>query len=98
MDNQEKLIPANIVVADRHYRIKVAPKDEQAVRQTVKLINEKILDYKTAFPGKDLQDYVSMVLVWFATEKAASGIPGSETDNLLDSLHKLETSLDRELS
>ena len=32
-------------------------------------MNEKIVDYKTNFAGKDMQDYVSMVLLWYATEQ-----------------------------
>ena len=64
----ENLIPANIVIADRTYRLKIAVSDEEVVRKTIKLINEKIVEYKTNFSGKDMQDYVSMVLLWFATE------------------------------
>ena len=64
----ENLIPVNIVIADRSYRLKIAATDEEVVRKTMKLINEKIVEYKTNFAGKDMQDYVSMVLLWFATE------------------------------
>lgn len=62
------LIPINIIVADRSYRLKIDSTDEEMVRKTMKLINEKIVEYKTNFSGKDMQDYVSMVLLWFATE------------------------------
>lgn len=65
----QPLIPINIVVADRSYRLKIQPEDEEMVRGTVKKLNEKIVDYKTNFAGKDMQDYVSMVLLWFATEQ-----------------------------
>lgn len=41
-DNQEaSLIPVNITIADRSYRIKLAAKDEEAVRKTAALINQK---------------------------------------------------------
>lgn len=63
------LIPINIIVADRSYRLKIDPDDEEVVRRTLKIINEKIIDYKTNFAGKDMQDYVAMVLLWFATEQ-----------------------------
>lgn len=63
----ESLIPINIVIADRSYRIKIAPKDEEVVRQTLKLINDKILEFKTQYAGKDMQDYISMVILWYAT-------------------------------
>ena len=63
------LIPVNITIADRSYRLKIEPNDEEMVRQTLKAINEKIIDFKTNFAGKDMQDYVSMELLWYATEQ-----------------------------
>lgn len=63
------LIPVNITIADRSYRLKIEPNDEEMVRQTLKAINEKIIDFKTNFAGKDMQDYVSMALLWYATEQ-----------------------------
>ena len=69
MQAMDELIPVNIIIADRSYRLRVHPKDEEVLRKTVKTINEKIIEYKTEFAGKDMQDYVSMVLIWFATEQ-----------------------------
>lgn len=65
----EQLIAANILIGDRTYRLKIKPEDEENLRKTVKLINEKIIEFKTNFAGKDMQDYISMVLIWLATEK-----------------------------
>ena len=62
------MIPLNIVIGDRTYRIKTEAKDEEAVRQTLKLINEKIIEFKTQFAGKDMQDYIAMVIIWYATQ------------------------------
>lgn len=94
----DNLIPANITIADRQYRIKVAPDDEQTVRHSVKLINDKLLDYKTSFPGLDMQDYVSMVLIWFATElKQKGGISLFDEENILAKLDQVEKLLDAEL-
>ncbi len=61
------LITVNVVVADRNYRLKISPDDEAVLRNTVKIINEKIVEYKAQLAGKDMQDFVSMVLLWFAT-------------------------------
>ena len=36
------LIPINIVIGDRTYRIKTNAQDEEAIRSTLKIINEKI--------------------------------------------------------
>jgi cell division protein ZapA (FtsZ GTPase activity inhibitor) len=64
----ETMMPINIVIGDRNYRIRIDPKDEETVRKTLKTVNEKILEFKTNFAGQDMQDYVAMVLVWFATQ------------------------------
>ena len=68
----EELIPLNLVIGDRSYRIKVHPRDEEVVRKTARTINEKMVEFKTSFAGKDMQDYLAMVLVWFATEQNAA--------------------------
>ncbi|HEY9341598.1 MAG TPA: cell division protein ZapA, partial [Hanamia sp.] len=61
-------IPLNIVIGDRNYRIKILPSDEEVVRKTLKTINDKIIEFRSLFAGKDMQDYISMVLIWYATE------------------------------
>ena len=81
------LIPVNIIVADRSYRLKIDPADEEMVRKTMKLINEKVIEFKTNFAGKDMQDYVSMVLLWFATEQQK---PSPEVTLEADEIVKLE--------
>lgn len=63
----QELIPINILIGDRTYRIRIEPQHEETVRKTVKLVNEKIIEFKTAFAGKDMQDYTAMVLIWYAT-------------------------------
>jgi cell division protein ZapA len=66
----EEMIPVNIVIADRNYRIRVEKKDEEKVRKTAQLINQKITEFKVQFAGKDMQDFVSIALLWFATEQS----------------------------
>ncbi len=65
----EQLITVNMVIADRSYRLKINAGDEEMVRKTIKVINDKIVEFKAIFAGKDLQDYISMVLLWYATEQ-----------------------------
>ena len=85
------LIAINVVIGDRNYRLKVDKKDEEVVRATVKLINDKILEFKSQFAGKDMQDYISMVLLWFATEQTKSGntLQSQELVKAIDGLEKL---------
>ena len=90
----QELIPINIVIADRSYRIRIKPEDEGAVRATLKTINDKIIQFKTEFAGKDMQDYVSMVILWFATRT------GTDTEKELPAdfsatFGKLEEHLDK---
>jgi cell division protein ZapA (FtsZ GTPase activity inhibitor) len=94
----ESLIPVNIIIGDRSYRIKVNPEHEEHVRKTVKTINEKILEYRTAFAGKDMQDYIAMVLIWYATDvTSAKTNGGGTTDEAVtaEALKKLESQLDQ---
>ena len=64
----EQLIPLNILIGDRTYRIKSLPADEQLIRKTLKTIHDKIIEFRTQFAGKDMQDYIAMVLIWYATQ------------------------------
>ena len=86
----QELIPINVLIADRTYRVKINTGDEEAVRRALKVINDKIFEYKNQFAGKDMQDYIAMVILWYATqagEAEAGGSPGKET---AVSLHRLE--------
>jgi cell division protein ZapA len=92
----DSLIPINVIIGDRSYRIRIEPKDEQAVRGTVKTINDKIIEYKTQFAGKDMQDYIGMVVLWYATQqKAAEDQP--QTSEIANKLNELEALLDKPL-
>lgn len=92
-----ELIPLNLLIADRTYRVRIDPKDEEVVRKTAKTINDKILEFKMQFAGKDLQDYIAMVLVWFATEQNAAISNQVNLDHVSSRLHTLERLLDSAL-
>src|SRR6476661_8203808 len=87
-------IPLNLLIADRTYRVRILPKDEEVVRKTVKTINDKIVEFKTAFAGKDMQDYIAMVLVWFATEQNAAISNQVNLDHVSGRLQTLEKIID----
>ena len=91
-----ELLPINIVIGDRTYRIKINSKDEEQVRSTLKVINDKIVDFKTQFGGKDMQDYIAMVLIWYATQAAEDKNPVAEKI-IGDALLKMEDQLDKVL-
>ena len=91
----KEMLPINIVIGDRTYRIKVKPEDEEAVRKAVKLINDKIVDFKLQFAGKDMQDYIAMVLVWYSTLQVNQQVNSSQTEELADKLQSVEDLLDK---
>ena len=93
----QELIPLNIVLGDRSYRIKINPSDEHAVRKTLKTINDKIIEFKTQFAGKDMQDYIAMVLLWFATLPQASDNEPTANAIFREALQKMEHQLDKAL-
>ncbi|MEJ7672079.1 MAG: cell division protein ZapA [Chitinophagaceae bacterium] len=93
----DQLIPINILIGDRTYRIKSLPKDEEIIRKTLKIINDKIIEFKTQFAGKDMQDYIAMVLIWYATQAASSGNNQQLESDFLSVLSKLEQQITKAL-
>jgi cell division protein ZapA (FtsZ GTPase activity inhibitor) len=91
------LIPVNITIADRSYRVKIAPKDEEAVRKTASIINQKMVEFKNMYAGKDQQDYISMVLLWFTTQQQESGQNIYEQENLQNQIEALTASVEKAL-
>jgi cell division protein ZapA (FtsZ GTPase activity inhibitor) len=97
MQAMSELIPVTIVIGDRTYRLRIHPKDEEVLRKIVKTISEKIIEFKTEFAGKDMQDYVAMVLIWFATEQNAAISQEVEKDNIASQLETIERMLENQL-
>lgn len=93
----QALIPINILIGDRTYRIKINPTDEEAVRSTLKIINDKVIEFKTQFAGKDMQDYIAMVLIWYATQPQGANTGLAIEKELAEALLKMEHHLDKAL-
>jgi hypothetical protein len=93
----KELIPLNLLIGDRTYRVRIQPSDEEVVRKTVKTINDKMMEFKTQFAGKDMQDYIAMVLVWFATDQNAAISNQVNLDNVSSRLQTLEKMIDSAL-
>jgi hypothetical protein len=94
----EELIPINVLIGDRTYRIRIAPADEEVVRKTLKLINDKIIEFKTQFSGKDMQDYIAMVILWYATQQKVTGGQLLQSNEATEQLKGIELLLDKLLA
>ncbi len=94
----EELIPITITIADRNYRIKVEPKNEELVRKTIKFLNDKVHEFKKNYAGKDMQDYVSMVMAWYATQDQAVVASHISEDTVQKELSNIEAMIDKALT
>jgi cell division protein ZapA len=93
---EQDLIPVNVWLAGRSYRIRINPKDEEAVRKAVKLAEEKIKELRNQYAGKDDQDFMAMCLLTYATDSA---IYGNTHNPLLNKeLDSLATKIDAALA
>ncbi len=93
--SEEKLIPVSVTIADRSYRVRVDVTEEENLRKTVKLINEKILEFKTTLAGKDMQDYIAMVMLWFATQSTGEVNNVLQDKEVNDQLERIVRLLDK---
>ena len=92
-----ELIPVNIVIGDRTYRIRTNPTDEEIIRKTVNMLNDKIIEFKTQFAGKDMQDYIAMVIIWYATQNAGGEGNSMLNKEMADVLTKMELQISNTL-
>lgn len=94
----QEMVPINILIGDRSYRIRINPVDEEAVRKVTGIINSKIIEFKTQFAGKDMQDYIAMVLVWFATERSDFSTREIIEQEIQAKLESFEKAIDKAMS
>ena len=92
------LIAISAFVGDRSYRVKIKPEDEEVVRKTLKTINDKLIEFKTRFAGRDMQDYIAMVLLWYTTEDHEAVEQGIQEDAIQEQLNNIEKLLDIRVS
>ncbi len=60
----------NINIADRVYPLRVDRKEEEGIRKAAKIINEKVVQYKQKYTGKDFQDCMAMATLQFVIQKS----------------------------
>lgn len=57
-----------MVIADRPYRLRVKPEEEEFVRLAAKTIKEKIKELQTMYEAKDKQDYLAMTALMYCVD------------------------------
>lgn len=63
----------NVWLGGRSYRIRVKPEEEGLVRSAVKLADDKVMEMRQHYAGRDDQDFMAMVLLLYATQAATAG-------------------------
>lgn len=90
-------ISVNVWLAGRSYRIRILPEEEEAVRKAVKIADEKIMELRNHYAGKDDQDFVAMCLLMYATQQAENNPPNPlHQKELEEMLHKINQALGKE--
>ena len=72
---EKEMTNITVLIAGRPYPLKVKAGDEEAIRQIVKDVNEKINRFQLTYTKKDKQDCLSMALLTYAVDlhKAKTG-------------------------
>ncbi len=70
MTPEDPHISINVWLSGRSYRIRVMPDEEEAVRKAVKVADDKIMNLRQHYAGKDDQDFVAMCLLMYAADLA----------------------------
>lgn len=90
---EENLIPVTVWLAGRSYRIRIKPDEESAVRKAVKLADEKVMEMRSHYSGKDDQDFLAMCLLMYAADDAT----GNAQPFLQQELSKMKEKIDKVL-
>lgn len=90
----DDLLPVNVMLSGRSYRIRIRPEEEAQVRRAVKVADEKINELRRHYAGKDDQDFLAMCLLMYATDAATSTGPVHESA----AVNALVTSIDHALA
>jgi len=81
-----------INIADRYYPLKINRVDEHRVRKAANLVNNAVTKYRQAYDSKDVQDFLAMVAVHFATNMLETK-EKVEIENFSDDLNVIKDKL-----
>lgn len=82
-------------IADRDYPLKVAYEDEEHIRKTARILNEKIKEYRDNFGIEDKQDLLAMVAFEILVDKLNLD---SERQALFSNLNKQVQSIESKVA
>ncbi|HYD22405.1 MAG TPA: cell division protein ZapA [Flavipsychrobacter sp.] len=87
----EELIPITVWLGGRSYRLRIKPEEEETVRKAVKQADEKVMEMRTHYAGRDDQDFLAMCLLTYATD----GVTGESNAFVEKELEGLSARIDK---
>ena len=84
--SEAQFVSINVWLAGRSYRIRIKPEEESAVRAAIKVADEKLIEMRTQYLGKDDQDFLAMVLLTYAADSAVDVLQNPFLKSELDGM------------
>ncbi|OFX27956.1 MAG: cell division protein ZapA [Bacteroidetes bacterium GWA2_32_17] len=64
----DETLTIRVNIADRYYPLTIKKLEEEKLRKVAKRINDKILQFKKIYAGKDGQDFLAMASLQYVTK------------------------------
>jgi len=93
--SEDGTININVIVADRPYRLRITPEEEDNVRKAARMIKDKMRELQKMYDAKDKQDFLAMSALMFAVDSLNMQDQNSDKD---EKVFKKLTDLDGILS
>jgi cell division protein ZapA len=84
----------DLMILNRSFKVKVDTQQVALVQQRMEAIQSKLLSLKSNFPGRDVQDYLSMALIDAVSESLQIEDNQLKNETLFAELKKLNELLD----
>jgi cell division protein ZapA len=68
----EDKLSIKVAIANRQYPLRISRAEEEAIRKSAKLINERIKEYEQSYAVTDPQDLLAMCALQFANEASSA--------------------------
>lgn len=96
MEEEEKTININLIIADRPYPLKIKVSEEEDIRIAAKEINQKVKDFQKTYSAKDKQDYLAMCALMISVESMVNKRENTLIDqDIEDEISKFEKFLSK---
>jgi cell division protein ZapA len=87
-------ILVDLLILNRSFKVKVETQHIELVKQRMQDIQTKLVSLKSNFPGRDVQDYLSMALIDAVSESLKTEDEKLKNEALFVELKKLNELLD----